>query len=358
MTTDLLTQKALKDKVYSGQRISSEEALELLQNWSLTDLGLAADHLRRKRTDPSMVTYIVDRNINYSNVCYVDCSFCGFYRHEKDKDAYVLSNEEIGQKIQETIDLGGTQVLMQGGLHPNLPFSHYTDLLRYIKKNYSIHIHAFSPPEILFFADTYKMSLEEVIGQLKEAGLGSIPGGGAEILVDRVRDKVSPLKCKSDAWLSVMSTAHKLGLKTTATMMFGHVETLEERIEHLKRFRDLQDETNGFIAFIPWTFQPSSQVNPEGRQPVGADDYLKTLAVSRIYLDNFDNIQASWLTQGHKIGQIALGFGANDMGSIMIEENVVSSVGAFFTVTTKELRRLISEAGYSPKQREVFYNLV
>ncbi len=359
MTTSLLARKTLQEKVYSGERVSAAEALELLQRWSLPELGLAADYLRRKRTDSTVVTYIIDRNVNYSNVCYVDCSFCAFYRHEKDEDAYVLSFEEIGKKIEETIALGGTQILMQGGLHPNLPFSHYTDLLQYIKKNYLIHIHAFSPPEILFFADTYKMSLSEVIGQLKEAGLGSIPGGGAEILVDRVRDKISPLKCKSEAWLSVMRTAHQLGLTTSATMMFGHVETLEERIEHMKKLRDLQDETRGFIAFIGWTFQPPSQTALMGKKPVGAHDFLRTLALSRIFLDNFKNIQSSWLTQGHKIGQIALGFGANDMGSIMIEENVVSSAGTpATTVSTAELRRLIEEAGYTPKQRDVFYKLV
>jgi len=358
MTTSLQTQLSLKEKVYSGERISSEEGVELLKNWSLTDLGLAADHLRRLRTDPKIVTYIIDRNINYSNVCHVDCSFCAFYRHKQDSESYVLSFEEIGKKIEETLELGGTQILMQGGLHPDLPFSHYTDLLHYIKKNHPIHIHAFSPPEILHFCDIYEMSLEEVIGALKEAGLGSIPGGGAEILVDRVRDKISPLKCKSEPWLKVMEVAHQLGLKTTATMMFGHVETLEERLEHMQKIRDLQDQTSGFIAFISWTFQPPSQTSPMGRQPVGADDFLRTLAVSRIFLDNFKNIQSSWLTQGHKVGQIALGFGANDMGSIMIEENVVSSAGTFFKVTTKELRRLIEQAGYSPRQRDIVYRLI
>lgn len=358
MSVKTLIQKSLKEKIYDGERINFEEGVELLRDGSLIDLGLAADHLRRKRTDPRVVTYIIDRNVNYSNVCHVDCSFCAFYRHEGDKESYVLSFEEIGKKIEETIAIGGTQILMQGGLHPNLPFSYYTDLLRFIKKNYPIHIHAFSPPEILHFADVYKMRLEEVLMKLKVAGLGSIPGGGAEILVDRVRQKISPLKCKSDAWLSVMEVGHSLGLKSSATMMFGHVETLEERIEHLERLRDLQDKTNGFFAFIPWTFQPPSQTSPMGRQPVGAHDFLRTLAVSRIYLDNFANIQSSWLTQGHKMGQIALGFGANDMGSIMIEENVVSSAGTFFKINTQELRRLISEAGYLPRQRDVFYNLL
>jgi cyclic dehypoxanthinyl futalosine synthase len=352
------TQDLLRDKVYDGERITPEEGVDLLRDWPLTELAMAADHLRRKRTAPKVVTYIIDRNVNYSNVCHVDCSFCAFYRHEGDKESYVLSNEEIGKKIEETLELGGTQILMQGGLHPNLPFNYYTDLLRYIKANYPIHIHAFSPPEILHFADMYKMSLEQVLSKLKEAGLGSIPGGGAEILVDRVRDKISPLKCKSDAWLSVMETGHKLGLRSSATMMFGHVETLEERIEHLRRFRDLQDKTKGFFAFIPWTFQPPSQVNPVGRQPAGAHEFLKTLAVSRIFLDNFTNIQSSWLTQGHKLGQIALSFGANDMGSIMIEENVVSSAGTFYKINTRELRRLIADAGYAPRQRDVFYNLL
>lgn len=358
MTTSLTAQETLKDKVYSGERITSEEALELFEKWSLTELGLAADFLRQKRTDPAIVTYIIDRNVNYSNVCNVDCSFCAFYRHEEDADSYVLSFEEIGKKIEETIELGGTQILMQGGLHPHLPFSYYTDLLKKIKQTYPIHIHAFSPPEILHFKDTYKMSLKEVLSQLKEAGLGSVPGGGAEILVDRVRNKISPIKCKSDEWLLVMETAHQLGLKTTATMMFGHVETLEERIEHMKRVRDLQDQTGGFIAFIGWTFQPPSQNSPAGRKPVGAHDFLRTLAVSRIFLDNFVNIQSSWLTQGHKIGQIALGFGANDMGSIMIEENVVSSAGTDFKINTEELRRLIREAGSLPRQRDVFYRLI
>lgn len=355
---NLATQSSLKAKVYDGERVSAEEGVELLREWPLVELGLAADHLRRRRSDPRVATYIVDRNVNYSNVCHVDCSFCAFYRHEGEKESYVLAFEEIGKKIEETVQLGGTQVLLQGGLHPNLPFSYYTDLLRHIKKNYPIHIHAFSPPEILHFADVYKMSLEEVIGKLREAGLGSIPGGGAEILVDRVRDKISPLKCKSDGWLTVMEAAHRLGLKTTATMMFGHIEKIEDRIEHLQRIRDLQDQTGGFIAFIPWTFQPPSQTSPMGRQSVGAHDFLRTLAVCRIFLDNFANIQASWLTQGHKIGQIALGFGANDMGSIMIEENVVSSAGTFHTINTRELRRLIADAGYTPRQRDVFYHLL
>ncbi len=354
----------IQGKVLDGKRISPEETLQLYRACSLEELG-ALSHQRRQQKKAKayegrgneIVTYIVDRNINYTNICNVYCKFCAFYRVEGDADAYVLSHEVIGKKIEETIALGGTQILMQGGHHPKLGIDFYLDLLHFIKKNYpKINIHAFSPPEFNHFSEIFGMPIREVITRFKEAGLGSIPGGGAEILVDQVRDRIAPLKCKSDAWLDVMRIGHELGLRSSATMMFGHVETVEDRIEHLKRLRDLQDQTGGFTAFICWTFQ-----NDHTRlkaETVGSFEYLRMQALSRIFLDNFDNVQSSWVTQGPKIGQIALQYGANDLGSIMIEENVVSAAGTTYRMGVADMKRLIEELGYKPYQRDNWYRLI
>ena len=353
----------IKDRVLDGGRITPEEAA-ILYHAPLTELGELADARRRQRRGATfdgrgneIVTYIIDRNINYTNVCNVYCKFCAFMRTEKDDDHYVLSPEQIGAKITELEAIGGTQILMQGGHHPKLGIDYYINLLGYIRQHHpTINIHGFSPPEFNHFAEVFGMSLEEVIVRFKEAGLGSIPGGGGEILVDRVRKAVSPLKCDSDQWLEVMRIAHRHGLNSSATMMFGHVETVEERIEHLRRLRDLQDETGGFTAFICWTFQPE---NTRLKAPaVGSHEYLRMQALSRIFLDNFDNVQSSWVTQGPKIGQIALQYGANDYGSVMMEENVVSAAGTSFRLTVEDIRKSISELGYEPRQRDNWYHLL
>ncbi len=355
---------ALQGKILDGGRISSGEALRLYRACSLEELGALAHERRLQRKAKAyggrgneIVTYIVDRNINYTNICNVYCKFCAFYRTEGEADAYVRTHEEIAQKIDETIALGGTQILMQGGHHPKLGIDFYLDLLRFIKGRYpQVNIHAFSPPEFNHFSEVFKMPVREVIVKFKEAGLGSIPGGGGEILVDRVRERIAPLKCKTDAWLDVMRIGHELGLRTSATMMFGHVETVEDRIEHLQRLRDVQDETGGFTAFICWTFQHEhTRLRAE---PVGSFEYLRMQALARIFLDNFDNVQSSWVTQGPKIGQVALQYGANDLGSIMIEENVVSSAGTSFRMGVADMQRLIKELGYEPRQRDNWYQLV
>ncbi|MEO0453839.1 MAG: cyclic dehypoxanthinyl futalosine synthase, partial [Verrucomicrobiota bacterium] len=304
-----------------------------------------------------VVTYIIDRNINYTNVCNVYCKFCNFYRTEKDKDAYVLSHDEIDEKMDELVALGGNQVLMQGGHHPKLGMDYYLDLLSHLKEKYpSVNLHAFSPPEFNHFAEVFKLPLKEVIQRFKDAGLGSIPGGGGEILVNRIRERISPLKCDADQWLEVMEIAHDLGLRSSATMMFGHVESVEDRIEHLDRLREVQDRTGGFTAFICWTFQAEGTVLKA--PTVGSHEYLRMQALSRIYLDNFDNVQASWVTQGPEIGQLALAFGANDFGSLMMEENVVSQAGASYRMTLEEMKKRISDAGYEPKLRTSQYQIV
>ena len=351
------------EKVLQGERISMDEARELY-DLPLTELAMLADARRQEKKARAydqrgneIVTYIIDRNINYTNVCNVYCKFCAFYRTEKDSDHYVLTPEQIGAKIRELEAIGGTQILMQGGHHPRLTIEYYENLLQYIRQYHpTINIHGFSPPEFNHFAEVFKMSLEEVIIRFKAAGLGSIPGGGGEILVDEVRHRISPLKCTSDQWLEVMRIAHRNGLSSSATMMFGHVETVEQRLQHLLRLRELQDETGGFKAFICWTFQPEHTVLKA--EPVGSHEYLRMQALSRIFLDNFDNVQSSWVTQGPKIGQIALRFGANDFGSIMMEENVVSSAGTSFRLDVAEMQRLIREAGYEPRQRDNWYELI
>lgn len=353
----------LTSKVWEGERITQEDALALYR-LPLEELGVLADR-RRQLTKADaydgrgneIVTYNIDRNINYTNVCNVYCKFCAFYRTEKDLDSYVITHEEIDQKIQETLDLGGTQILMQGGHHPSLDIDWYLDLLSHIKEKFpTINIHAFSPSEFIHFQEVFKMPLKEVLEKFKEAGLGSIPGGGGEILVDRVRKRVSPLKAMSDEWLGVMDVAHRIGLNSTATMMFGHVETIEERIEHFERVRRQQEATKGFTAFISWTFQ--SENTRLRANPVGSHEYLRMQALSRIYLDNIPNIQSSWVTQGLEIGQVALKYGANDLGSIMIEENVVSKAGTTFQMTVNDMRRLIEELGYNAHQRDNWYQLV
>jgi len=395
----------LLQKVWDGRRINPVEALRLY-HLPLEELGALADRRRQlaKAKDfngrgNDIVTYIVDRNVNYTNVCNVYCKFCAFYRTEKDADAYVITLDEMDRKIEETIALGGTQILMQGGHHPKLTKQWYLDLLSHIKGKFpQVNIHGFSPSEFIHFREVFNEPLEKIISDFVKAGLDSIPGGGGEILVDRVRQKVSPLKAMSNDWLEVMDVAHGLGLHSSATMMFGHVETIEDRIEHLERLRTQQDKSltrvNGvrpsptaatvksaaapeiskgshardvavagtatlpghFTAFICWTFQAE---HTKLKAPtVGAHEYLRTQALGRIYLDNFTNVQSSWVTQGQEIGQVALKFGANDLGSIMIEENVVSQAGTTFRMTVADMHRLIQDLGYEPHQRDNWYRLV
>ena len=353
----------LLQKVWDGHRISGAEAVRLYA-LPLEELGALADRRRVLSKAQAydgqgneVVTYIVDRNVNYTNVCNVYCKFCAFYRTEKDDDSYVISLDEIDRKIEETMALGGTQILLQGGHHPKLTKQWYLDLLCHMKQKFpAVNIHGFSPSEFVHFREVFQEPLEKILSDFKSAGLGSVPGGGGEILVDSVRERISPLKAMSDDWLEVMDIAHRLGLNSSATMMFGHVETVEDRIEHLERLRVQQDKSKGFTAFICWTFQAE---NTKLRAPtVGAHEYLRTQALSRIYLDNFPNVQSSWVTQGQEVGQVALKYGANDLGSIMIEENVVSQAGTTFRMTVDDMRRLISELGYEPHQRDNWYRLL
>lgn len=353
----------LLQKAWSGGRIDAAEALRLY-HLPMQELGALA-HRRRQLARAKafdgrgneIVTYIIDRNINYTNICNVYCKFCAFYRTEKDADAYVISLEEMDKKIEETIELGGTQILLQGGHHPKLTKQWYLDLLAHMKAKFpQVNIHGFSPSEFVHFQEVFQEPVAKILEDFRAAGLGSLPGGGGEILVDRVRQRVSPLKAMSNDWLGVMDAAHRLGLNSSATMMFGHVETVEDRIEHLERVRLQQDKTGGFTAFICWTFQPE---NTRLRAPAaGASEYLRTQAIARIFLDNFPSVQSSWVTQGPEIGQVALQYGANDLGSIMIEENVVSQAGATFRMTVNDMHRLIRELGYEPRQRDNWYNLV
>lgn len=356
------------DKVSSKKRISIEDGLTLYHQAPLLALGNLAD-IRRFQLHPErIITFVVDRNINYTNICMSGCLFCAFYKapssdipdknsSNNQQNGYVISKESLYEKIKETIELGGTQILLQGGMNPNLDLDYYIDLLEYIKQSFDIHVHGFSPPEIWWLAQRSSMNVKDTIAALKASGLDSIPGGGAEILCDEIRQKVSPNKCTTDQWLEVMESAHDLGLRSSATMMFGHVESPVHIFNHLDRIRSLQDKTGGFTAFIPWTFQPDNTKLAKIRK-LSAVEYLRVLALSRLFLDNFDNIQASWVTQGDKIAQTALFYGANDMGSTMIEENVVASAGVDFMLPEKELRRLIQEAGFVPRQRDCFYNLL
>jgi cyclic dehypoxanthinyl futalosine synthase len=344
------------DRVYRNERIGPEEALLLLESTELQKIGHAADSVRRSKHPNRVVSFLIDRNINYTNVCVARCTFCNFYVKPKATGGYLLDHETIFHKIEETLELGGTGILMQGGMNPKLKIDYYEGLLRAIRERFDIHLHCFSPPEIVVLSKLSKISFKEAIQRLKKAGLDSIPGGGAEILTDRMRRHTSPGKCTADQWLEVMRIAHEEGMRTTATMMIGGSETLSERVEHLDRLRALQDETAGFVAFIPWNVQlEDTPMQEEIDKEVSAVEYLKLLAVSRIYLDNFPNIQVSWLTQGLQIGQLALHFGANDVGSIMIEENVISAAGAHYQATPKDLIRLIREAGFTPAQRDTLY---
>ncbi len=348
--------KKIIEKVANNERISAEEGVALLRDGDLYQLGMLADTIRRRKHPEPLVTYVIDRNINYTDICISACKFCAFYKAPEDGRGTVLSFAELGEKIEETLRLGGTQILLQGGLHPDKPLEFYEEMLRFIK-GYPIHVHGFSPPEICHFATLAGLPVAEVLVRLRRAGLDSIPGGGAEILADRVRQESAPRKCTADQWIGVMAEAHNQGMRTTATMMFGHIETLAERIEHLQRLRDLQDRTGGFTAFIPWPFQPDNTVYAHLPKTT-AFAYLKMLAFSRIFLDNFDNIQASWVTQGPKIAQVSLFFGANDFGSTMIEENVVAAAGVSFRLSEEEIRRIVMGAGFTPRQRTMDYTLV
>ncbi|MHC1741962.1 MAG: cyclic dehypoxanthinyl futalosine synthase [Syntrophobacteraceae bacterium] len=338
------------------RRLTRNEAMELYESADFHALGRMAHQVRLAKRPPRVVSYVIDRNINYSNICTCGCRFCAFYKPPGHPEGYVLTQAELASKIEETLALGGTQILMQGGHHPDLPLSFYEEMLRFIKSRYPIHIHAFSPPEISYFARIEKLEVATVISRLKHAGLDSIPGGGAEILVDSVRRKVSPNKCTVEEWLGVMEEAHRQGMRTTATMMFGHEEEPTNRLDHLFALRDLQDRTGGFTAFIPWAFQPGNTAIQ--REPETAVSYLRLLAVSRLVLDNFDNIQASWVTMGPKVAQLALFFGANDFGSTMIEENVVAAAGVCFRLSVDEIRRIIEAAGFEPRQRTMAYEWV
>jgi cyclic dehypoxanthinyl futalosine synthase len=354
-----MTVTSIKDKVYASKRLSERDFLDLYASADLYELGTMANTIRKRKHPGNIVTYVVDRNINYTDICVSACKFCAFFKAPDDPAGYLLEKKQLKQKIAETLDLGGTQILLQGGLHPDLRLDYYEDLVRLIKQT-GIHVHGFSPPEIQHFAALSGCSVREVLKRLIAAGLDSIPGGGAEILSDRVRQSAAPRKCSTDEWLEVMEEAHRLGLRTTATMMFGHIETIGERLEHLQRLRDLQDKTSGFTAFIPWPFQPDNTALAESTviEKSSGLHYLRMLALSRIYLDNFDNIQASWVTQGPKIAQLALFFGANDFGSTMIEENVVAAAGVSFRLSEKEICRLVTDAGFSPRKRLMDYTRV
>lgn len=345
-------------KIALSERIDKNGGVTLLKFAPLTNLAMMAQGIRFKIHPEKEVTYIVDRNINYTNLCVTKCRFCAFYRIKKDKDSYVLTNEDVLKKIKEAVELKGTGILLQGGHNPGIPFKYYIDLLKAIRENYPrIHIHAFSPPEIDFFAKNFKMTVSEVLGKLKKAGLQSLPGGGAEILTEKTRKRIAPKKATTEEWLKVMETAHSLGIPGTATMMFGTGEDDEEIVEHLDLIRSLQDKTRRFTAFIPWTYQMGGVARLKVEK-ASYTKYLKVLALSRIYLDNFKNIQASWLTQGLDIGQIALHCGANDLGSVMIEENVVSSAGCGNRTNEEELRQTIKNSGFTPVKRSTLYQII
>lgn len=346
------------DSVTEGQRLNSGDAIKLLESNALASIGRAANAVTTKLHPEAYRTYNIDRNINYTNICTAVCDFCAFYRGPKDPEGYVLDRKILLKKIEETVAIGGDQILLQGGMHPTLQLEWYEELLRDIKLQFpQVNVHGFSPPEIFHLTKVTKLPLLEILERLAAAGLGSLPGGGGEILVDRVRAAMTRGKVMTDDWLDVHRQWHSLGGRSTATMMFGHIETLAERIEHLERLRELQDETGGFTAFICWSFQPDN-TEMSHIPPSGAFEYLKTQAVARLYLDNIPNIQSSWVTQGRDIGQLALLFGANDMGSLMLEENVVSAAGTVHHLTLDQMRSAISELGWEPRRRNVFYEIV
>lgn len=357
LTTSPAEIRPLADNILAGGRLTEADAALLYERADLFDLGALAHAVRLRRHPEPVVTYVSDRNINYSNICVCGCRFCAFFRPPGHPEGYVLGRDELAAKIEETIALGGTQILMQGGHHPDLPLAFYEELLGFIRERFpSIHVHAFSPPEIVFFARREGLTVGRVIERLRAAGLHSIPGGGAEILVDEVRRRVSPNKCPAGEWLGVMREAHRQGLRTTATMMFGHEETVAQRLEHLFAVRALQDETGGFTAFIPWSFQPENTAI--AARPATAPEYLRVLAVSRLVLDNVDNLQVSWVTMGPKVAQLALYFGGNDFGSTMIEENVVRAAGVAFRLGREEIHRLVRGAGFIPAQRRMDYAIL
>jgi cyclic dehypoxanthinyl futalosine synthase len=351
----------LLKKAINGERLNTQEGVKILEEADLLALGQTANLVRQRLHPQKTVTFTIDRNINYTNVCWCQCRFCAFWRELNDKDAYVIDKKELVQKIKETIVAGGTSLLLQGGLHPHLGLDYYLDLLKFIKENFNIHLHSFSPPEIIHLARKEGLSVQKVLVALRKAGLDTLPGGGAEILVDRVRKQISPRKITAGEWLETMRQAHALGMKTTATMMFGHVETLAERVLHLMKIRELQDETGGFTAFIPWTYQSPAGRNQQA--PVAkmgtSVDYLRTLALARLMLDNIPHLQVSWVTQGIKVAQVALFFGADDFGSTMLEENVVRAAGATVSrISPAEIIHFIQKAGFKPAQRTVTYEII
>ena len=350
-----MDQQSILDEVSAGRRLTEVEALYLLNEGDLLAVGAAADGARA-RLFGDIVTFIIDRNINYSNVCTSKCKFCAFYRDKDDPEAYLLSKEEIFKKIEETIALEGTQIMMQGGLHPDLTIDYFEDLFRSIKERFNIVVHSLGAPEVAYIADISGISVDEALQRLSDAGLDSLPGAGAEILVDHYRSAVSPNKVSAGRWLDVMRKAHENGIESTATMMMGGPETVADRIEHMSKIRALQDETNGFRAFIAWTYQPG--MTELGGRVVSSRHYLKTLAVARLFLDNIKHIQGSWVTQGTDIGQLSLSFGADDLGSIMIEENVVRATGLVYKMTKEEMVRLIKATGKEAARRDTTYNIV
>ncbi len=352
----MISKEECLEKVLSGGRFGGEEALFLMKEGDLVALGRMANLARDRKSPSGVVTFLIDRNINYTNICSSRCRFCAFYRRAGSPEAFLLTQEEIFERIEEALALGATQVMLQGGLHPGLKLPFFVSLLSRIKSKYPVTLHSFSPPEVVHMAETSGFSVKETLRALKEAGLDSLPGGGAEVLVDRVRKEVSPHKISSREWLNVMEAAHELGMKTTATMMMGSIETLEERLIHLAKIRNLQDRTGGFRAFIPWTYQPGH--TELGGKSAGPIDYLKTLAVSRLFLDNIDHVQGSWVTQGKEIGQICLHLGEDDLGSIMIEENVVRATGVSFKISEEEMVDLIRRAGRIPAKRNTEYEIV
>ncbi len=361
VATGSRTVRAILDHVLDGERLSPDAALTLLRSRDLVSVGQAANEIRNRKVDPGEVTFIVDRNINYTNICHTDCDFCAFYRLPGDRsEGYVLPRPIILKKIEETLAEGGTGVLMQGGHNPDLAIGWYEDLFRAIKDRFpACHLHALSPPEIMHISRRSRLPVPTTLSRLRDAGLDSLPGGGGEILVDRVRKIIAPKKTKSAEWLGVMRHAHRLGMSTSATMMYGHVETVAERVEHLRVLRDLQDEVPGFRAFISWTFQPdNTRLGQQVHDTPTAFDYLLTQAVSRIFFDNVPHIQSSWVTQGMKIGQVALHFGADDLGSIMFEENVVSAAGTTYRASVDDFCKTIRNAGYRPVQRDTYYRRV
>ncbi len=364
MTASLAPSEAILEEVIRGRRVSAAEALALLEQAELPDLAVAATAVRDRHNDPARASYVIDRNVNYTDVCNVYCTFCAFYHKPGDSRGYVLTKDQLKQKAEETQALGGTGFLLQGGVNPDLPWDYYLDLVHYLHQDLGIWVHGFSPVEIQMMAKLSGQSLRKTIADLRDAGLGSIPGGGAEILVDRIRKKIAPLKGNREKWLEVMEAAHEEGVKTTGTMMFGITETLAERIEHLQALRDQQDRAltrgngGGYTAFAAWPFQ-SGHTPWEGKVPKPTDvEYLRTIAVARIFLDNFTHLQSSWVTMGRKTGQLALHYGCDDMGSLMLEENVVSAAGTCYSVNRDEMERMIRAAGYQPWQRDNVYGVV